>query len=249
MGYNKNKQSRQYESFEGICSRKKERTNNAGITPITFLKKFKPRNEKQQQVIQTIRDHDLTFLIGVAGTAKTFLGVRALMEMFQEETLQRIVAVRPAVEAGDSIGFLTGDLVSKMSPYLRPVLDSVDRCIDIQERQTMMQQELLELTSITYARGRTFEYTGVLADEMQNATREQLKTILTRQGEGGKTVVTMDPSQCDLHDFDLSCIHDLWRFENKEGIAIIRFNNDDVVRSKIVKTILQCYDVEHIDIH
>jgi len=201
---------------------------------------FVPRGN-QKAVLTCISKHDLTFLVGPAGTGKTFLPVAFAVDQLIKGNISKIVAVRPAVEAGDSIGFLTGGLADKMGPYLRPVLDAFEKFLGKPQLDAMMTAGLIEITSLTYLRGRTIEDAVYIMDEMQNATDAQLKMALTRIGENCTAVVTMDPGQCDIHYND-SCIHELNRFESAESIAVVRFSQAQVVRSEIVKTILGCYN-------
>ncbi len=205
------------------------------------FKNFIPKNDLQAYLMGEIEKNPLQFMIGPAGTAKTFLAVAYAMEMLKRGKIDKIVAVRPAVESGDSIGFLTGGLTEKMYPYLRPVLDNIAYFIGEKAMQQLMKQGTIEVTSLTYIRGRTFNNCVYIGDEMQNATPHQLYTFLTRAGENCKMIVTMDPKQIDLPDDVESAAEDLDRFQNKPGIAFHRFKNEDVVRSKIVRTVLSCY--------
>lgn len=198
-----------------------------------------PRSN-QKHVLHTIQTHNLTFLIGPAGTGKTFLPVLHAVEKLRSGQIKKIVAVRPAVEAGDSIGYLTGGLSEKMAPYLRPVLDAFEKILGKPQLDALMREGIIEITSLTYLRGRTIEDAVYIMDEMQNATPAQLKMALTRIGENCTAIVTMDPHQCDIPILD-SCIQDLLRFENNREIGIFRFAVTDVVRSEIVKTILRAY--------
>jgi len=203
---------------------------------------FRSRNYKQDEVLRVLNNNSLSFLIGPAGVAKTFLAVAHSIERLKSGQIKKIVAARPAIEAGDSVGYLTGDLTQKMNPYLRPVLDSIAYFVGGDgPMKSMMESGVLEVTSLTYLRGRTFNDCDLIGDEMQNATSSQLKTFLTRGGENCHMVVTMDPNQCDLPDRGASCSMDLHRFVDKQDIAIVDFGIQDVVRSQIVKTVLKCY--------
>lgn len=206
-------------------------------------KTFKARNYKQEAVMRTLEENSLNFLVGSAGCGKTWLAVACAIQRLQSGKITKIVAARPAVEAGDSVGFLTGDLTQKMNPYLRPVLDAIAFYVGGEGAlRNLMESGIVEVTSLTYLRGRTFNDCDLIGDEMQNATSAQLKTFLTRGGENCKMYVTMDPKQCDLPDKNSSCSRDLHRFESKTDIAIVDFGIQDVVRSQIVKTVLKCYD-------
>lgn len=228
--------------YEGpVSPRNKEYYSKETQQISTFFQEFKPRNDKQVEAHRTIDSNDLTFMLGMAGTGKTFLAVAKSMARLRAGEIDKIVAVRPAIEAGDSIGYLTGDLEAKMAPYLRPIIDAVDFFVGTEDRKNMLEDGSLEISSLTYLRGRTFNRADLIADEMQNATYAQLKMVLTRLGEGGKGVVTMDPGQCDLPNTEDSCFHDIGRFQNIEKIGFVLFANQDVVRSPIVQTVLRCY--------
>lgn len=205
---------------------------------------FRPRNPKQAEVMEAIEDKALTFLIGPAGTGKSFLAVAAACELLKTGRMERLVIARPAVEAGDSIGYLTGDLNQKMDPYVRPILDALDRFLGPDIVKTLRMQGLIEVTSMTYLRGRSFDRTVLILDEMQNATPAQLKTALTRAGEGTKVLVTMDPAQCDLPAGTPSAADDLDRFRSRamaSVCAFAEFEVEDVVRSHLVKAVLTAY--------
>lgn len=202
---------------------------------------FRARTENQAEVLEIIRNHALTILIGPAGTAKTFLAAAIAMEMLQRGLIKNIVGVRPAVEAGESIGYLSGDLTAKMDPFLRPVIDNLAHFVGTPVLNQFRAQGTVEITSMTYIRGRTINDAVMILDEMQNASPAQMKMCLTRAGENCKVVVTLDPSQCDLPDDAPSAAEDLARFYNREGIAIVEFEMKDVVRSKLARTVLAAY--------
>lgn len=203
---------------------------------------FKARNRTQAVTMRTIQEHTLTFLIGPAGTAKTFLAVAHAIHQLADGKISRIVAARPAVEAGDSIGYLKGGLLEKMGPYVRPMLDCLGWFVGDQEVQRMQEAGVLEITSMTYLRGRTFTDAVLILDEMQNATVEQLKLGLTRAGDNCQLLVTGDPFQCDLPDKQASALLDLDRFRGRPGIGFAEFGLTDVVRSPIVSTVLSAYE-------
>jgi len=227
--------------FEGAPKSPKPASSWMEHTEIHY-RNFKPRNYKQEAVMHIMHNSTLTFLVGSAGTGKSFLAVAHAIERLKSGQIKKIVAARPAIEAGDSVGFLTGDLTQKMYPYLRPILDSIAFFVGGDgPMKAMMEAGTLEVTSLTYLRGRTFNDCDLIGDEMQNATSSQLKTFLTRGGENCKMYVTMDPKQCDLPDRGASCSHDLARFIDKPDIAVVDFGIQDVVRANIVKTVLKCY--------
>ena len=201
---------------------------------------FKPRNRAQARALEIINENTLTFITGPAGTAKTYLAVAHAVQALVSGQAERIVAARPAVEAGDSIGYLAGSLVEKMGPYLRPILDALAWFLGEPEVQRLQNNGYLEITSMTYLRGRSFHNAVLILDEMQNATVEQLKLGLTRAGDNCKVIVTGDPFQLDINRAS-SCVGDLDRFRGREGIGFVDFKLNDVVRSKIVKEVLSAY--------
>lgn len=206
------------------------------------FKPFTPKSSAQSRTMDILRSHALTFLVGPAGTGKSFLAAALACELLQKGEAKKIVAARPAVEAGDSIGFIPGSINDKIDPYIRPIVDSLTHFLgSSQVFQQLRLQDTIETTSMTYLRGRSLVDCVILLDEMQNATPEQLKMALTRAGENSKVVVTLDPDQCDLAEHLASAAEDLPLFENRQGIAVIRLTNQDVVRSKLVKDVLAIY--------
>lgn len=202
---------------------------------------FKARSDNQHEILDILRTHGLTFIVGPAGTGKTLMAAAIAMEYLQAGRIETIVAARPAVEAGDPIGFLKGDLKEKMGPFVRPILDNLSHFIGSSNLDALMNQGTIEVTSMSYLRGRTFNNAVVILDEMQNATPAMLKLALTRLGENCTVIVTMDPSQCDLDDAVISAAEDIERFRGRQGIAIIELSTRDVVRSKLCRTILNAY--------
>lgn len=205
------------------------------------FKPFKARNERQVAIQQAFADHDLTFLIGPAGTGKTVLAAAYAVEQLVTGNVKNIVAARPAIEAGDPIGFLSGSLVEKVTPYLRPILDNMGLFLGSETVNALVRQGTIELTSLSYLRGRTLSDCVLILDEMQNATPAQMKLALTRAGEGTTVICTLDPMQCDLANDIISAAEDLERFRGRPSIAFVELENRDIVRSKLVKTVLQAY--------
>jgi phosphate starvation-inducible PhoH-like protein len=204
---------------------------------------FHTRNKNQTLAIEKIFDNTLTFLVGPAGTGKTFLAVAAAMNLFTEKKINKIVLTRPAVEAGEKIGFLPGDMDEKVAPYLHPLIDSVDKVLGQAKRKEMQARGILEVVPLAYIRGRTFEKSVVIIDEAQNTTPVQMKMLLTRIGNDSKMVVTGDESQSDLPYNVTSGLTDvLPRLADKEDIGMLEFDVNDVVRHKLVKTIIEAYD-------
>lgn len=221
------------------CDRRNQRDkfDPADLSP----RSFQARTQGQAAAARVIRDNTLTFLIGPAGTAKTYLAAAHAIEQLAAGKIQRIIAARPAVEAGDSIGYLKGSLLDKMGPFVRPILDCLAWFVGDQDVQSMQEQGILEITSMTYLRGRTFTDAVLILDEMQNATADQLKLGLTRAGDNCKLIVTGDPTQIDIKPMDVSAVMDLDRFRGRTGIGFVDFGLADVVRSPIVREVLAAY--------
>lgn len=206
---------------------------------------FKPlvaRTAGQKEVLRQLAENDLQFLVGPAGTGKTYLAVAYALQELKAGRIQKIIACRPAIEAGDSVGYLTGGLVDKMRPYLMPIIDAFESFVGKENVELMVSKGCLELTSLTYLRGRTLNKGILLLDEAQNATCAQLKMVLTRIGEGSTGIVTADPTQCDLEDERASAIHDFYKFEDRPSIGLYTFTKAQIVRSQVVKTVLGAYN-------
>lgn len=202
-----------------------------------------PRTEGQARYVEMIREHDLTFAIGPAGTGKTFLAVATAIEALKAHQVRKIVLVRPAVEAGENLGFLPGDLRAKLNPYLRPLLDSLNDMIDFDQARTLMEQEIIEVVPLAYMRGRTLNDSFIILDEAQNATVSQMKMFLTRMGQRSKMVVSGDTSQLDLPGGVTSGLADaVRRLSNIDAVAIVRLEKKDIVRHRLVQRIVEAYE-------
>ncbi len=202
-----------------------------------------PRTRGQAEYVAAIRDHALVFCAGPAGTGKTFLAVATAIEALHAQRIRKIVLVRPAVEAGESLGFLPGDLQAKINPYLRPLLDALSEMMDFEPMRRYMDEDVIEVVPLAYMRGRTLNEAFVILDEAQNTTVSQMKMFLTRMGEGSQVVVSGDPSQIDLPPHTKSGLIDaLSRLRKIEGFASVTLTGADIVRHRLVQEIVKAYD-------
>ncbi|MEP6965099.1 MAG: PhoH family protein, partial [Polaromonas sp.] len=201
------------------------------------------RTTNQATYLENIATHDITFGIGPAGTGKTYLAVACAVDALERSTVQRIVLTRPAVEAGERLGFLPGDLAQKVDPYLRPLYDALHELMGYERVQKAFERQQIEIAPLAFMRGRTLNHAFVILDEAQNTTPEQMKMFLTRIGFGSKAVVTGDVSQIDLPKTQLSGLIDAERvLKRVQGIAITRLTSVDVVRHPLVARIVDAYD-------
>ena len=204
---------------------------------------LRARTAKQGVYLQNIATHDITFGIGPAGTGKTYLAVACAIDALERSTVQRIVLTRPAVEAGERLGFLPGDMAQKVDPYLRPLYDALHELMGFERVQKAFERQQIEIAPLAFMRGRTLNHAFVILDEAQNTTPEQMKMFLTRIGFGSKAVVTGDVSQVDLPRTQLSGLIDAERVLRRvQGIAITRLTSLDVVRHPLVARIVDAYD-------
>jgi phosphate starvation-inducible PhoH-like protein len=207
---------------------------------------IKPRSEGQARYVETIRDKDIVFSVGPAGSGKTYLAVALAVEALKQGTVRKIVLVRPAVEAGESLGFLPGDLQAKINPYLRPLLDALHEMIDYDQIKEFMAQDVIEVVPLAYMRGRTLNEAFVILDEGQNTTIAQMKMFLTRMGERSRLVIAGDITQVDLPPHTRSGLTDaLTRLANIKGIGIVHLTKADIVRHRLVQQIVRAYDDSH----
>jgi phosphate starvation-inducible PhoH-like protein len=204
---------------------------------------LKARTPNQSVYLENIASHDITFGIGPAGTGKTYLAVACAVDALERSAVQRIVLTRPAVEAGEKLGFLPGDLTQKVDPYLRPLYDALYDLMGFERVTKAFERNALEIAPLAFMRGRTLNNAFVILDEAQNTTPEQMKMFLTRIGFGSKCVVTGDISQIDLPKGNLSGLVDAERvLKRVKGIAHTRFTSKDVVRHPLVARIVDAYD-------
>lgn len=223
------------------------KTNNKDHVPIT-LKTRKgniiPRGHNQQRYVKRILTSDVSFGVGPAGTGKTYLAVACAVDMLERNEIERILLVRPAVEAGEKLGFLPGDLTQKIDPYLRPLYDALYEMIGFEKVGKLLERQVIEVAPLAYMRGRTLNHSFVILDEAQNTTPEQMKMFLTRLGFGSRAVITGDITQVDLprgHQSGLAqALHILAPIKE---IHITKFDSKDVVRHQLVQKIVEAYDV------
>ena len=203
------------------------------------------RTPNQQTYLDNIASHDITLGIGPAGTGKTYLAVASAVDALERSSVQRIVLTRPAVEAGERLGYLPGDLTQKIDPYLRPLYDALYELMGFDKVQKAFERQQLEVAPLAFMRGRTLNNAFIILDEAQNTTAEQMKMFLTRIGFGAKAVITGDVSQIDLPKTQLSGLVDAEKVLKKvQGIAISRFTSADVVRHPLVARIVDAYDAK-----
>jgi phosphate starvation-inducible PhoH-like protein len=219
-------------------------TDNPGPMTLPQVGGLTLRTPRQVHYVEALRDEnvDLIFGVGPAGTGKTFLAVAAAVEGLKQERYDRIIVTRPAVEAGEKLGYLPGDLAEKVDPYLQPIWDAFRSQMNENDLKTRRERRQIEVAPLAFMRGRTLSNAFVIVDEAQNATILQMKMVLTRLGEGSRMVVTGDPSQVDLVRPDQSGLsHAISLLEDIEGVDVIRFVTQDVVRHRMVAKIVEAY--------
>ena len=203
---------------------------------------IKARTSGQAEIVAAAQHNDIVFAIGPAGTGKTYVAVALAVKALKEKQVKKIVLVRPAVEAGENLGFLPGDLREKVDPYLRPLHDALEDMLHFEKLQHYFERNIIEIAPLAYMRGRTLSGSFIILDEAQNATENQFKMILTRLGKESKIIITGDDSQVDLPYRQRSGLIQCQEIlQNIEGIAFVRMKNSDVVRHKLVKKIIQAY--------
>ena len=202
-----------------------------------------PRTKNQRDYIEALNSHDVVFGIGPAGTGKTYLAMAYALDLLKSRLIDRIMLTRPAVEAGEALGFLPGALEEKVLPYLRPLYDAMNDMLDSSEALRFAEKNLIEIAPLAYMRGRTLNRACVILDEAQNASREQMLMFLTRIGEDSKCIVTGDPSQIDLRPKKKSGILEAMSLlHGIEGVSFVRFEREDVVRHPVVARIIEAYE-------
>ena len=214
----------------------------------TRKKTIKPRGKNQIDYVQAVRAHDINFGVGPAGTGKTYLAVACAVEALDQELVRRILLVRPAVGAGEKLGFLPGDLSQKIDPYLRPLYDALYEMIGFERVEKLIEKNIIEVAPLAYMRGRTLNESFIILDESQNTTTEQMKMFLTRVGFGSTVVVTGDITQVDLpHRTTSGLRHVLDVLPHVDGISFTHFSSRDVVRHPLVQRIVEAYEKYEAD--
>ncbi|RMH61748.1 MAG: PhoH family protein [Calditrichaeota bacterium] len=214
----------------------------------TVRKTVYAKTEGQREVIRSVQDHDLTFVIGPAGTGKTYIAVALAVHYYIKGFIKKIILTRPAVEAGESLGYLPGDFKEKIDPYLKPLYDALEDMLPRSQLKNMFEEQIIEIIPLAYMRGRTLNNAFVILDEAQNTTFTQMKMFLTRLGHHTKAMVTGDVTQVDLdHRKESGLITGLRVLRAIEQIKVVYFNREDVVRHPLVKKIIDAYDAYDAD--
>ncbi len=220
-----------------------ERQGPQNLAVTASNRSVRPRTDGQARYVHAMRDNDLIFSIGPAGTGKTYLAVGMAVNLLRQNIVKRIVLVRPAVEAGERLGFLPGDIVAKINPYLRPLLDALNDIMEPEQVKRYMENDIIEIAPLAYMRGRTLNNAVIILDEGQNTTVPQMKMFLTRMGHGSKIIVTGDVTQVDLPRQTRSGLNDaVHRLREVERIAVIYLSEQDIVRHPLVQKIVAAYE-------
>ncbi|MDE6473769.1 MAG: PhoH family protein [Clostridia bacterium] len=216
----------------------------AKIVAITARgKQIKCKTYGQAKYVDAIKNNSVVFGIGPAGTGKTYLAVALAVQMYKNKLIEKIILTRPAVEAGEKLGFLPGDLGAKVDPYLRPLYDALQEMFGLEVYSRLIEKGVIEIAPLAYMRGRTLSNAFIILDEAQNTTREQMKMFLTRMGEGSRVVVTGDATQIDLpSDKSSGLLHASGILQGIDGIAIVHLKNKDIVRNDLVQAIVKAYE-------
>ncbi len=220
---------------------------SAGLAGVVCMtsdhRAIRAKTENQKRYVQAIRSDDIVFGVGPAGTGKTYLAMALAVDALMRKKVKRIVLVRPAVEAGERLGFLPGDMAEKVNPYLRPLFDALYDMVDVDRAQHWMSQGAIEVAPLAFMRGRTLNSSFIILDEAQNSTQEQMKMFLTRLGFGSKAVITGDLTQTDLvGDVRSGLAQAVEILDNVEGISVIRLSDRDIVRHPLVQKIVLAYE-------
>ena len=214
-----------------------------GISVYSHKKVIEPSTKGQQKYIETMLANDLTFCIGPAGTGKTYLAVAIAVSMLKKKQIRRIVLARPAVEAGEKLGFLPGDLQAKVNPYLRPLFDAIEDMMDFTQMKKFMELDIIEIIPLAFMRGRTLNQAVIICDEAQNTSAMQMLMVLTRLGHGSKMIITGDITQIDLEPGQTSgMVEAIATLRRIKGIGYVGLTKSDIVRHRLVQNIVQAYN-------
>ena len=203
---------------------------------------IKARTLNQRKIIDSVTNNDMVFAIGPAGTGKTYTGIALAVKALKNKNVKRIILTRPAIEAGENLGFLPGDLKEKLDPYMQPLYDSLKDMIPSEKLKKYMEDEVIQIAPLAFMRGRTLDNAFVILDEGQNTTHSQMKMFLTRMGKNAKFIITGDPGQVDLPRNTMSGIKEaILILKNTSGVGIVHLDESDVIRNKLVKKIVDAY--------
>ena len=230
------------EKDKQVKKKRRPESDNGDVIK-TKMKTIAPRSPNQKKCMEMIRQHDMVFALGPAGTGKTYLSVAIGVDMYLKGEVERLIFCRPAVEAGENLGFLPGDMKEKIDPYLRPIYDALQDMLPFDFLMKKMETGEIEIAPLAFMRGRTLANAFVILDEAQNATSMQMKMFLTRMGEASRMVITGDASQSDLPSGEASGLNEsLQILKDVEGIGFITFTDEDVIRHPLVRKIILAYD-------
>jgi len=220
-------------------------TQDNSVTVYSSKKTIKPSTKGQGRYIETMQNNDITFCIGPAGTGKTYLAVAMAVSMLKKKQIRRIILARPAVEAGEKLGFLPGDLQAKVNPYLMPLFDALGDMMDFTQMRKFMDLDLIEVIPLAFMRGRTFNDCAIICDEAQNTSSKQMLMVLTRLGHDSKMIITGDVTQIDLEKgMQSGLIEAIARLRRIKGIGVVELVQQDIVRHKLVVNIVRAYKKE-----
>jgi phosphate starvation-inducible PhoH-like protein len=218
------------------------RTDSEQAVTVYSNKVVEPSTAGQLEYIETMLDHDITFCTGPAGTGKTYLAVAVAVSMLKRRQIRRIVLARPAVEAGERLGFLPGDIAAKVNPYLRPLFDAIEDMMDFAQMRKFMELDIIEIIPLAFMRGRTLNEAAIICDEAQNTSGLQMLMVLTRLGHGSKMIITGDVTQVDLAANQKSgMVEAIEVLQHVEGIGVVELGQQDIVRHRLVQNIVEAY--------
>lgn len=226
-----------------VVQQNDDRQGTQTLAVIEGNRHVRPRTDGQAHYVHAMRDNDLVFAIGPAGTGKTYLAVGMAVNQLRQGLVRKIILVRPAVEAGEKLGYLPGDIVAKINPYLRPLFDALNDMMDHESVKRYMESDIIEIVPLAYMRGRTLNQAVIILDEGQNTTVPQMKMFLTRMGNGSKIIVTGDVTQVDLPHQTRSGLNDaIHRLQNVPRISVVYLTEKDIVRHPLVQLIVKAYE-------